>query len=80
MPPFTGKSGGFSEMDTTSILKAIVFVCHFFFFVLTAIFFFLKFHKKSKIKFIMFTTGALWIIFGLIDFILGLLNVLSMFM
>ena len=61
------------------IFKAIIFVSHFFFFGLTALFFILKFHKKDKIKFIMFSTGILWIIFGAIDFILELHNILSMF-
>jgi len=61
------------------MLKTIVFVPHFFFFGLTALFFFLKFHKKDKIKFIMFSTGILWIIFGIIDFIIGLVNFISMF-
>lgn len=59
--------------------KALVFVLHFFTFGLTALFFLLKFHKKNKLKFIMLAVGILWIAFGLIDFILELKDVLSMF-
>ena len=61
-----------------NIFKIIIFTCHFFFFGLTVLFFILKFHKKDKIKFIIFSTGTLWIIFGFIDFILELTSVLSM--
>jgi len=61
------------------IFKAVVFVSHFFFFALTVLLFFLKFHKKDKIKIIMFLTGAIWIIFGLMDFVIGLIGVLYMF-
>ncbi len=59
------------------LLKAIVFILHFSFFGLTALFFLLKFHKKGRLKYIMLTAGALWILFGTIDFIIGLKNVLS---
>lgn len=59
--------------------KAFVFVFHFFFFGLTALFFLLKFHKKDKTKIIMILSGVLWIIFGTIDFFLELNNFLSMF-
>ena len=66
-------------MNKIDIFKTIVFVSHFFFFGLTVLSFLLKFHKKDKIKFVMFAVGTLWIIFGIIDFILGLKGVLSMF-
>ena len=61
------------------VFKIIVFMSHFFFFGLTVLFFLLKFHKKAKVKYVMFFTGALWIIFGTIDFVLELKSVLSMF-
>jgi hypothetical protein len=62
-----------------NILKAIIFTCHFFFFGLTVLFFILKFHKKDKLKYIMFSVAIIWIIFGFIDFILELRSVLLMF-
>lgn len=62
------------------IFKVIVFILHYFSFALTALFFFLKFHKKDKVKYIMFTTGAMWIIFGTIDFFLELKYVIGMFL
>jgi len=62
-----------------NIFKAIIFTIHFFFFGLTVLFFILKFHKKDKLKYIIYTVGIIWIIFGFIDFILELINVLSMF-
>jgi energy-coupling factor transporter transmembrane protein EcfT len=55
-------------------LKAVVFVLHFFFFGLTVLFFLLKFHKRGKIRFVMLPIGILWVVFGLIDFFLGLNN------
>jgi hypothetical protein len=58
-------------------IKVIVFVLHFFFFGLTVVFFLLKFHKKEKIKFAMLVMGILWIVFGIIDFVLGLNSVIS---
>lgn len=61
------------------IFKAVVFTLHFFFFGLTVLFFLLKFHKKDKIKYIMFAIGFLWIIFGATDFVLELKSVLAMF-
>jgi len=62
-----------------NIFKAIIFAIHFLFFGLTVLFFILKFHKKDKLKFIMLVVAIIWIIFGFIDFILELSNVLSMF-
>ena len=67
-------------MNEIDIFKVIVFAMHFFFFGLTVLFFLLKFHKKDKLKLVMFFVGALWIIFGIIDFFLELNAVLSMFM
>jgi len=52
---------------------------HFFFFGLTAAFFLLKLHKKGKLKFVTISAAVLWIAFGIIDFILELKNILSMF-
>jgi len=60
------------------LFKAIVFVVHFFFFGLTVLFFFLKFHQKDKLKIVMFVVVAVWIVFGMIDFVLELIGVLSM--
>jgi len=67
-------------MNEIDVFKVVVFILHFFFFGLTALFFLLKFHKKDKLKFVMFLVGALWIVFGIIDFILELNAVLAMFM
>ena len=62
------------------MFKAIVFILHFSFFGLTALFFFLKFHKKARMKPLIFAVGALWILFGLIDFCLELRGIMAMFM
>ena len=61
------------------IFKIVVFVLHFFFFGLTALFFLLKFHKKGKMKLVLFAVGALWVVFGTIDFVLELKSILAMF-
>jgi hypothetical protein len=57
--------------------KIIIFVLHFFFFGLTGVFFLLKIRGKDNIKPVMVVTGVLWIVFGFIDFILELSNVIS---
>jgi len=66
-------------VNTADLFKAMVFALHFFFFGLTVLLFLLKFHQKGNLKFALFSTGALWIVFGCIDFVLELKVVLSMF-
>jgi len=66
-------------MNEIDILKIVVFILHYFFFGLTVFLYLLKFHKKSKLKFVLFSIAVLWIIFGGIDFILKLKEILSMF-
>ena len=66
-------------MSEINLFKIVIFATHFFFFGLTALFFILKFHKKGKLKFVMFSTAALWIVFGSMDFVFELKSVLSMF-
>lgn len=61
------------------IFEAAVFALHFFFFGITALFFFLKFHKKAKLKPVFFSAMAVWILLGTTDFVLGLIDVISMF-
>ena len=65
-------------MNEKDILKIVVFILHFLFFGLTVLFFFLKFHKKNKLKYIIFSIAILWIVFGGIDFILELKAILSL--
>ena len=65
-----------TEMD---VFKIVVFVLHFFFFGLTALLFLLKFHKKGKRRFVIYSAGILWIIFGSIAFVLELKSILPMF-
>ena len=67
------------KVKEINVFKIIIFISHFFFFGLTAVFFLLKFHKKVRLKFVMFSAGALWILFGIIDFFLELKSILSMF-
>ncbi len=62
-----------SDMD---LFKAVVFILHFSFFGVTTVFFLFKFHKKDKLKPVMLATAIPWIIFGSIDFFLGLKAVL----
>jgi len=64
-------------MNEKDILKVVVFILHFFFFGLTVLFFFLKFHKKNKLKYVIFSIAVLWIVFGGIDFLLELKAILS---
>jgi len=64
-------------MTTHELFKVIVFASHFSFFAITVLLFLLKFHKKDKLKFVMFAITALWIAFGTIDFVLELTGVLS---
>jgi len=64
-------------MNEKDILKVVVFILHFFFFGLTVLFFFLKFHKKNKLKYVIFSIAILWIVFGTIDFLLELKTILS---
>lgn len=61
------------------IFKAVVFGVHFLFFGLTALLFFLKFHKRSKLKIVFFSAAAIWIIFGIIDFVLALRGIILSF-
>ena len=53
-----------------TIFEAIVFISHYSFFFLTALFFILKLHKKKKALF--FTTCSLWIVFGFLGFFIEL--------
>ena len=69
-----------------NIVKTVIFICHFFFFGLTAIFFLLNFHKRdkkdktNKAKFIVFiTTGIIWIIFGFTSFFYELHEIIVSF-
>ena len=62
-----------------NLLEAIVFILHYFLFLLTVLFFFLKFHKNEKTKFTIYLTGISWIIFATIDFFLALLRLISTF-
>ena len=64
-------------MSEKDLLKVVVFILHFFFFGLSVILFFLKFHKKNKLKYVIFSLAVLWIIFGAIDFILQLREIIS---
>jgi hypothetical protein len=66
-------------MIKTDLFKVIVFVVHYFSFLLTVLFYVLKFHKKGKLNIAIFSVAALWIVFGGIDFILELKSVLAMF-
>ena len=70
-------------MKNNIIIKTIIFICHFFFFGLTVVFFLLKFHKKdgeNKAKFIVFlTTGIIWIIFGFTSFFYELHEIIVSF-
>jgi hypothetical protein len=64
-------------MTAPDLFKVIVFAAHFSFFALAGLFFLLKFHKKGKLKIVLFSATALWILFGTIAFILELIEVLS---
>jgi len=52
--------------------EAVVFFLHYFIFLMAVLFFLFKFHKKEKLKYIFYGTAALWIIFGTIDFFIGM--------
>jgi len=65
-------------MDANTV-KTIIFILHFFFFGLTVLAFVLKLHKKDKAKYAMYAISIVWIIFGSIDFILELINIISMY-
>ncbi|MCL2018482.1 MAG: hypothetical protein FWG70_01875 [Oscillospiraceae bacterium] len=60
-------------------LEAIIFILHYSIFLITVVLFFLKFHKKAKAKYIIYLTAALWIVFGTIDFILGVGRLIEFF-
>ena len=62
-----------------SSFDAIVFILHYGIFALAAIFFFLGFHKRPKLKIVLYLTAALWIIFGIIDFFIGLGRLIEFF-
>jgi len=51
--------------------EATVFFLHYFIFLLAAICFLLKFHKKDKLKYVLYTFIVFWILFGTIDFFIG---------
>jgi len=62
------------------IFNAVIFILHYFFFGMTALFFLLKFHKKNKIKYVLLiVVGSLWIILGIIDFLIGLNRTIFIF-
>jgi hypothetical protein len=67
------------RMSKTDLFKVMVFVAHYLSFLVAALFYLLKFHKKDKLKIALFSVAALWIVFGSIDFILEFKNVLAMF-
>jgi len=60
-------------------LEAVIFALHYVLFFIAVVFFLLKFHKKPKAKFILYFVAALWIIFGFIDFLLGLGRFIEIF-
>ena len=63
-------------MSGAVVFRIIVFVSHYFFFGLAALFYLLKFHNKERLKFVIFSAAALWIIFSVIDFIFELKGIL----
>lgn len=58
---------------------AIVFILHYLIFVIALIMFLLKFHKKPKLKYVLYTTALLWIVFGTIDFFINLGRLIEFF-
>ena len=60
-----------------NIFEAFVFIAHYLFFAVAVVLFLLKFLDKPKGKYLLYFFAVLWIIFGITDFILGFLRLIS---
>ncbi|MCL2053733.1 MAG: hypothetical protein FWG90_04715 [Oscillospiraceae bacterium] len=59
--------------------EAIIFILHYSIFALTVVLFLLKFHKKPKMKYVLYLSAVLWLMFGTTDFIMGMVRLVRFF-